>query len=470
MTLLGYLVSLTYIFFLIFAVGPLVQRFSNTETSRKTIHILLFAVWSLIDVFFRGTIHQILIPVFFIVMNLLSYRFGIYKSVERESGNHLGTVYFAIAVTVVMSISYFLPEFYYPGGISIFCLTFGDGFAALLGYNLKSRTIYRGKSAIGFAACFAASALSVLVFSLVYPATLELSMILLIGIFAAVLELMDHGLDNFTIVLGTFFLSYGFLNGNPEGLAGSIAAGIAVFAIVFFTGAIDYYGSLLALGMLFVFSFWGGAFGLWYLLATYFTVFFVSVYKHKILRRPKKSSGRTFRQILINGGLGTVFMILYGITGHPGPQIVSIVAIGGCFVDSLSSDVGILSKAEPYDPIRRKHVPAGISGGMTALGTGAALMGSAAIAVASAAFLNVTLPTALGMGMLLFAQSLADTLLGSLWQVKYECPVCNAVTEQKTHCDQPTRYLRGAVWMDNNMVNLLTSILTTGIAALVFWR
>ena len=52
MIFLGYAVTLGYVFFLIFALGPLVQRHTNTETSRKLIHTGLFLVWVLIDVFF----------------------------------------------------------------------------------------------------------------------------------------------------------------------------------------------------------------------------------------------------------------------------------------------------------------------------------------------------------------------------------------------------------------------------------
>ena len=145
---MGYGVIFAYIFSLIFILGPIVKQKFNGETSRKVIHICLFAVWSLIDYFFKGTIHQIIIPVIFIILNILSYRFNIYKSVERDEGNHLGTVYFAIAVTVVLGISYFVPELYYASGVAIFCLTFGDGFAALIGYNFKSPQIYIKKGLV----------------------------------------------------------------------------------------------------------------------------------------------------------------------------------------------------------------------------------------------------------------------------------------------------------------------------------
>ena len=111
-TLLGYACILGYIFLMIFALGPVIQRLSDLEVSRKAIHISLFAVWLLIDLFFRDSIHQIIVPVLFILFNSLSRRFRIFKSVERERDDHPGTVYFAVAVTLILTLAYFFPSFY----------------------------------------------------------------------------------------------------------------------------------------------------------------------------------------------------------------------------------------------------------------------------------------------------------------------------------------------------------------------
>ena len=59
----GYLIIFSYIFLLIFLIGPFIKKFTNIETSRKIIHIFLFAVWIFIDIFMKNTIHQIIIPI-----------------------------------------------------------------------------------------------------------------------------------------------------------------------------------------------------------------------------------------------------------------------------------------------------------------------------------------------------------------------------------------------------------------------
>ena len=111
-------------------------------------------VWVLIDYYFKNTIHQIIIPVTFIAINYLSYKFKIFKSIEREEDNHLGTVYFSIAITAIYTVAFFIPELYIYTGISTFCLTFGDGFASFIGSSIKSMKIKDSKSIVGFIACF----------------------------------------------------------------------------------------------------------------------------------------------------------------------------------------------------------------------------------------------------------------------------------------------------------------------------
>ena len=464
MTLTGYILIFGYILLLIFGLGSLVQKFTNGETSRKFIHIMLFMVWILIDHFLRGTIHQIIIPTVFIFLNVLSYRFQICKTIERTDGNHFGTIYFALAITAILTIAYFRPDFYLPSGIAVMCLTFGDGFAALIGYNFKSRKIYKNKSLYGFLAAFAATVVSLFVFRSFYATELNPAHILLLGCVTAIFELVDWGLDNFSIVFATFFLSYAFLHLAPERLVLSVTVSVIVFLVIFFSHSIDYYGSLWSMAVVFCFSYFGGGFALAFLLASYFTVFFISAGKKFILHRKKSSHPRTSRQILINGGIGTLLVVAYGLTKETSLLIIGIVSVSGCFIDSLSSDLGVLSSKLPYDPFRRRRVPSGLSGGMSVLGTSAALAASVIIAFAMGHEFDLVFSQILVIALVIFAQTLVDTFFGSLMQVKYRCPKCGTLTEKPKHCDCDTVYDSGVRWIDNNMVNLISSVVITVLA------
>ena len=139
-------------------------------------------------------------------------------------------------------------------------------------------------------------------------------------------------------------------------------------------------------------------------------------------------------------------------------------------MDSLSSDVGILSKKPPFDPIRRKRVEPGLSGGMSLLGTVAALVGSAVIAVSLKIHLDLTMTMLVVITGIIFAQTIVDTILGSRIQVKYKCPVCDHLTEKKEHCKSRTVKVAGVSWVDNNMVNLLSSLIVTALAFGILFR
>lgn len=466
----GYITVFAYIFTLIFLLGPVINKLLGTEFSRKIVHVMLFLVWIFIDIFFRNTLHQIIIPVVFLILNSLSYKFKFYKSVERENENHLGTVYFAAAITVILTVSYFWEDFYYPSGIAVFCLTFGDGLAALVGYHTKTRKLRDHKSLGGTVACFLASAVAVFVFGLVYRLDISVWGVIAIALLTAILEMAENGLDNFTIVAGSFLLSYGLIQGNAAWLTAAVFAAGAVFFVVFLSKAISYAGTVLAMVLVFSFMYFGGLFALLYLLSLYFTIFALSLIKRKLLHLPKKEKGRNFWQILINGGLALAFMLAYGLQKEEKLLLVSLIAVGGCFIDSLSSDVGVLSAKAPYDPIKGKTVTRGMSGGVSVLGTGAALLGSVVIAMAIGIGMDLSVGQVVFVGAMVFAQTVVDTVLGSLLQAKYLCERCGAPTEKKEHCGVPARLTGGIPWINNNMVNVISSVIITAAAAAVCLR
>lgn len=465
MILFGYLAVFAYIFFLIFCIGPVIQKRFSTEASRKVIHISLFFVWVLLDLFFRHTIHQIIIPICFLVLNALSYKFKLYKSVERETDNHFGTVYFAIAVTIIMTAAFFRQELFLHTGIAVFCLTFGDGFAALVGHSVKSRPVFRDKSLGGMLGCGIATFVSLLLFRFVWMPELTVSRILLIALLCPVLELVPWGLDNFSTTLPILAISY-FLSVSGSAMEISLYIAAAVMLVVFAAGAISYFGSLLAAVIVFSFSYFGGYRALVFLLICYFSIFAVSKVRRK-LRPGEKKHSRGFAQILINGGFGTFFVIAGYFTGNNVLSVTGLVSIAGCFIDSVSSDVGTLSRKLPFDIFRWKYTQTGLSGGVSWLGTLASL---AFTAISAGLILwAAKLPGSrfFLVSALIFSQTLIDTCLGSLVQVKYRCAVCGCLTEKKNHCNQATEYHRGIRWIDNNMVNLISAFLVCCISLAV---
>jgi len=66
--------------------------------------------------------------------------------------------------------------------------------------------------------------------------------------------------------------------------------------------------------------------------------------------------------------------------------------------------------------------------------------------------------------------SLIDSLLGATVQQIYYCDACHKETERRIHrCGNETRSLRGWSWLDNDLVNLISSAFG-GLMAFLLWR
>lgn len=471
---IGYTFVYIYAFALIFIIGNILIKRFEVEVSRKIIHILLSGIWIIIDFFMKNTIHQIIVPFSFIVINILSYHLKIFKTIERKENNHLGTIYFAIAIAIVFGVAYFHQAMYPCTGVAVVCLTFGDGFAGLLGYQYGVKKIWRNKSIVGSVSCFLFAFAGCLLYKAVFWSTIKWYDLLIISLVVAIAELADQGIDNFTVPLSAFFLSYGLIFHSSERMYMSLSLSIIVFVIVLVSKSIDYYGALASMIIVFCYSFFGLKEGIAFVLFCYGTICIISFYKkhyqnNSLLEcQSDGKQGKNVLQILSNGGMGTFFIILYGIYQKQDFLFVSLICISGCFIDSISSDIGTFSKEKPYDFLKKKYVDKGISGGVSALG-----LFSAALFTLGISFLIIII-SQMPMNyycmtvIIIYTQTLLDSCFGSLIQVKLCCSKCGKITEKKVHCGQQTQYYSGIAFVDNNIVNVISSVLVGGIAWLTF--
>ena len=67
------------------------------------------------------------------------------------------------------------------------------------------------------------------------------------------------------------------------------------------------------------------------------------------------------------------------------------------------------------------------------------------------------------------AGSLVDSLLGATFQAIYHCPACDKETERHpTHtCGAVTLQVRGWRWLNNDVVNLICSLMGAVMAGIV---
>ena len=180
--------------------------FSN-EISRKLIHVLVGFTWLPIYFYLRGTVHMIILPVIFVAVNWLSVHFNIFKSMERETDGKkkdLGTVYYAVCMTLMSVFTYIFPEKLPCYGIAVFCLSFGDGAAAIAGKLVKkyNKELMRGKTLAGTLACLFAAVIGVYFICAVIKQPISLLNAVIFGAVTAMFELFSGKYDNFTVSLG----------------------------------------------------------------------------------------------------------------------------------------------------------------------------------------------------------------------------------------------------------------------------
>ena len=271
-------------------------------------------------------------------------------------------------------------------------------------------------------------------------------------------------------------------------LAYQIVAGLCLSAIIaglgYRKGALAPSGVLGALlvGTI-IFGFGGWAWGL-LLIAFFASSSALSGYRRSVKEtladKFAKGNRRDLGQTLANGGLGAALALASFLWPHPLwlPAFLGVMATVNA--DTWATEIGVLSKRPPRLITTWKTVPIGTSGGISLLGSAAALGGGgfigllALILVALSSLVrHAPLPDgiawlpAIGLAAGLFG-SLVDSLLGATVQGIYYCDACDKETERPIHaCHQPTRHLRGWKWLDNDWVNLLSSAAGGAFAALL---
>ena len=136
--------------------------------------------------------------------------------------------------------------------------------------------------------------------------------------------------------------------------------------------------------------------------------------------------------------------------------------------DTMASGIGARDK-RVVDLFRMKKCEVGMSGGVSLLGSVAAVLGAFLMMLLGYAFVGgAYLPYILG-GIAAFAGCIFDSMLGSLFQVKYRCVSCGALVEKEEHCGVSAERVRGVVFFDNSTVNFFSSFFAAVLAiVLVF--
>jgi len=181
----------------------------------------------------------------------------------------------------------------------------------------------------------------------------------------------------------------------------------------------------------------------------------------------EKKHTRDAWQVFANSFPAVISLVLFYYTKNQLFMVGYVSGIAGATADTWGSEIGMLSNKLPRSIVSFKSVEAGLSGGVSVLGSLASFFGSLLISITVWLLygwhhlyqypLSLLIMVPLICGLI---NSLVDSLLGATLQVKYRCLICGQLTEQKQHHLQQTKQISGISWLSNDWVNFLSGSLT----------
>jgi uncharacterized protein (TIGR00297 family) len=199
--------------------------------------------------------------------------------------------------------------------------------------------------------------------------------------------------------------------------------------------------------------------------------------KRLVAEKFAKGHRRDLGQALANAGVATVLAVLSRCWPHPLWLFGCAGAFAAVNADTWATELGVLSRKPPRLVTTGQQVVAGTSGGISGLGTLAALGGAWLVGLVAASAVVAAGERAVVAGVLFLAAtagglagSLSDSVLGATIQAIYHCGGCDVETERRVHrCGRETRLARGWRWLNNDAVNAIASAVGAVVAVVVGW-
>ena len=184
----------------------------GSEGSRKFIHIGV-ANWYFLALIFMQDPNDfwwlIIPPISFVVLNYISYKKQLISSMERDGKGNMGTVYYPIALLVVLILSFRVFNNPYLGLMGVMIMGYGDGLAAVIGSKYGKKDIGNGKTLLGVFTMFFVSLITASTIIMILDGIAYLWIGLSIALIATLIEyITPKGLDNLSVPIVSTLLYY----------------------------------------------------------------------------------------------------------------------------------------------------------------------------------------------------------------------------------------------------------------------
>jgi uncharacterized protein (TIGR00297 family) len=444
--------------------------------TRKFVHIFTGLLICFVALFLKSNLPIILFATSYIFVDLWALKKGKFKSIHPDKRSY-GTLFYAISVLV-------LAVLFWGENKPLFIITnlimvIPDAMAALLGEQYARQyfiPLSEKKSVIGAITMYMFSFLIVFV-SMAYFYDKSIGQYFIIAFVvsavATVSELISYrGSDNLSVPLLSGLYLYTFILPEYEHLFIMIVIGTILAALVA-VGSwkikfLDPGGASLAFLMgsiIFGFGGWSFTFPIlgFFILSSLLSKIGKSK-KRQIEVSYQKTGIRDFQQALANGGVAMTIVLIVFFSGNESLYLVYLVSIAAATADTWGTELGIFSKSKPVLITNFKSVEPGTSGGITLMGSTAAVAGSMLIILIGSIYYELSFAQFIFLGLLGFTGSIVDSLLGATIQGQYICKACAKRTESKFHCNKEAKIIQGYRLVDNDFVNIFSIAFASIIA------
>jgi len=451
--------------------------------TRKFVHVLTGILIAFAPFLLKHPYPLLLISGAFIIINLIAIKMKWMPGMHATDKVSYGTVFYPASFFILILLLWQGHKAILV--IVMLIMAVADAMSAIVGENVKKPVLYQFSkekksvqgSAVMLIATFLISFLGLNIFPQFKNLSTHIGHLLwisaIVAIIATACESISYkGSDNLTVPLGAAFaLHYMVSHATAQNLVFTIGIGLALLV-----ATVSYYFHFLS-GSGAVSTFLLGAVvfgtGKWEFSLPILLFFILSSLLSKMGKKWKQKFSDTFQkggrrdigQVLANGGVAGIIVLLWNY--FPGDiwYFAFIGSIAAVTADTWATEIGVFSKIIPRNILTFKPVPPGTSGGVTLLGLAGALFGSSIIVLIGSLvttrysnFSQVTtfLTVVIGAGLV---GSIVDSVIGATVQAQYRCLICGKITEKRSHCQAvETKLVSGFKFIDNDVVNSICAL------------
>lgn len=458
------------------------RRLIHREIARKLLHIISGLIGALTVYLIDDKNALIIVTAILLVLTFIGVKQNLFITFDSDDRKSWGM--FFMPLGYLLLLIFFFDNHKWIIFLAMLIESFADSLAGLYGtfYGKIYYRITSDKKSVRGTIVFILTSIVVLIsFILIKDNFLVLNefvpiifnfyfiaSVIIISLITSLFEASSSkGSDNFFVpIIAAFLIQYLFVNPNQSllidlyiGLSFALLVVIVSYRLRFLT----FDGAIATLLLaFFIFGIGGLKWSIPMLTFFIFSSLLSKLRKNKnqeVESYFEKSGTRDFWQVLANGGLCGLIIILYSLSQSEVYYLIYLSVLASVCADTWATEFGTWNKTATYNILNFQPIEQGKSGGISVNGIVGALSGSLIIAISGFSWSSINLilffPLVIFSGLF---GSIIDSFLGASIQSQHSCKVCEKITEKKIHCGEVTSHSSGFLWVNNDLVNFFAGL------------